>query len=374
LIQTLFEQVPSIGGDSLGFIFNLIYLLLFLIFMLYGQKIQMLSMLREVGGAVDRLKVLSDEARGVSISSVKEMGKPDNDPTERIDQFLEYFTVLPVGLDPAGIVPKIEHILDVRHKRFEDEIRKIAPAAADSQVSNIEGVLEVALGLNYIYRIIRHFYLLGKKTMSYIIIMQIQMQLPLILREAEAYSAASKAFAHGQPIGDGAGALVAAKMMHGKKAKIIAEDIVATELSIDKRRVFVLKAEGPGAKVGKYGDAIKKLVKKCGNKVSMIVMVDAAGKFEGEETGTTAEGVGTAIGGIGDIQFRIEEVASKYKIPLNAVVVKESVIDSVAPMKKAIIKGVDEAIQKVQRLISEKTKRGDVIIVVGIGNTVGIGQ
>lgn len=373
MTQTSFKQLP-IGGDSLGFIFNLIYLLLFLIFMLYGQKIQMLNMLREVRGAVDRLKTLKDEARKVSISSTKKMGKPENDPTERIDQFLEYFTIMPSGLDPAGIVPKIEHVLDIRRKRFKDEVRMIAPSATDSQVSNLEGVLEVALGLNYIYRILRHFYLLGKKTMSYIIIMQVQMQLPLILREAEAYSKAAKAFAYGQPIGDGAGALVAAKMMHGKKAKKIAEDIVATELSIDGRRVFVLKAEGPGAKVGKYGDAIKKLVKRCRNKVSMIVMVDAAGKFEGEETGSTSEGLGSAIGGVGVIKFKIEEEASKHKIPLNAVAIKESIIDSVSPMKKAIVKGADEAIQKVKRLISEKTKKGDTIIVAGIGNTVGIGQ
>lgn len=373
LAQTPFKQIP-VGGDSLGSIFNLIYLLLFIIFMLYGQKIQMLRMLSEVKGGVGRLKALRDEARKVSISSVKKMGKSENDPTERIDQLLEYFTIMPSGLDPAGIVPKIEHVLDIRRKRFKGEVRMIAPSATDSQVSNLEGVLEVALGLNYIYRILRHFYLLGKKTMSYIIIMQVQMQLPLILREAEAYSKAAKAFAYGQPIGDGAGALVAAKMMHGKKAKKIAENVVAAELSIDGRRVFVLKAEGPGAKVGKYGDAIKKLVKRYGKKVSMIVMVDAAGKFEGEETGSTSEGLGSAIGGVGVIKFKIEEEASKYKIPLNAVVIKESIIDSVSPMKKAIIKGADEAIQKVKRLISEKTKKGDTIIVAGIGNTVGIGQ
>jgi len=342
--------------------------------MLYGQKIQMLNMLREVRGALNHLKALRDKAREVAISSVKKVGSPNDDPTERIDQFLEYFTIMPSSLDPAGIVPKIEHILDVRHKRFEDEVRMIAPSATDAQVSNLEGVLEVAMGLNYIYRIVRHYYLLGKKTMSYILIMQTQMQLPLIMRQAKAFSAAVKAFAYGQPIGDGAGALVAAKMMHGKEVKKIAKDVVAAELSIDNRKVYVLKAEGPGAKVGKYGDAVRKLIEKHNGKISTIITVDAASKFEGEETGSTSEGVGTAIGGVGVIQFKVEEVASRYKIPLNAVVIKESIIDSVSPMKKAIIKGVDEAIKKVRRLINEKTKEGDTVIVVGIGNTVGIAQ
>ena len=45
--------------------------------------------------------------------------------------------------------------------------------------------------------------------------MQIQMILPMVMKEAEAYASALKAFAYGQPIGDGAGPLIAAKLMHG---------------------------------------------------------------------------------------------------------------------------------------------------------------
>jgi len=362
----------SADGSPFGYIFNLLYLLFFLFFMLYGQKLQMWTMLREINGAVEKLQKYKDDAREVAIKVIKEKGKGKDDPTPRIDQYLEYFTTFPSDLDPAGIVGKLEHIIDVRDRRFKDEIKIIAPEIEETESSNLEGVLEVALALNYVYRVVRHFYLLGKKMMSYFVIMQIQMQLPILMQEAKAYAGAVNAFAYGQPIGDGAGAMVAARLMHGKRYREIAKDIVSAQISMDGRKVHVLKAKGPGANIGKYGDAIQKLIKK--HKKATLIMVDAGLKFEGEETGHTIEGVGTAIGGIGIDQFKIEEIASKFKTPLNAVVIRMSITESVAPMRKEIVDGVNDAIGKVKRLIKERTKKGDVAIVVGVGNTVGIGQ
>jgi hypothetical protein len=287
---------------------------------------------------------------------------------------MEYFAIMPRNLDPTGLVPKIEHLIDVRDQRFKNAIKILAPEADSVQISNIEGVLEVALGLNSIYKIVNHFYLLGKKTMSMYVIMQVQMQLPLIMQTAEAYSLAGKAFAEGQPIGDGAGALVAAKMMHGNETKEIAKNIIVSQIGIEERKVFVMKAIGPGANIGKYGDAITRLIEENAGNVAMVIMVDAAAKLEGEESGSTSEGTGAVIGGIGVNAFKIEEVALKYKIPVNGVAIKQSIEETVAPMTKAIFEGVNVAIARVKRIIHEETKDGDIVIVAGVGNTVGIGQ
>lgn len=361
-------------GDALNSIFQIVYLLSFLLFMFYGQKIQTLTMLREVGNAVRKLKTLKDDSRRLAIDTITELGKKSGDPSPRIDHLLEYFTIMPKNLDPAGIVPKIDHIIDVRDHRFKNEIKIIAPEADGIQSSNIEGVLEVALGLNSIYKQVNHFYLLGKKTMNLYVIMQVQMQLPLIIQMAESYALAGKAFAEGQPIGDGAGALVAAKLMHGIENKVIAKNILASQIEIEERKVFVIKATGPGANIGKYGVAIKRLIEENDGKIAMVIMVDAAGKFEGEISGSTAEGTGSVIGGIGVDAFIIEDVALKYKIPVNGVAIKQSIEESVAPMTKAISDGVNVAIARVKRIIHEETKEGDLVILVGVGNTVGIGQ
>jgi hypothetical protein len=103
-------------------------------------------------------------------------------------------------------------------------------------------------------------------------------------------------------------------------------------------------------------------------------MIDAALKLEGEEVGEVAEGVGAAIGGPGVDQFKIEESILKYRIPINAVIIKEDIGDAVSPMRKEIFDAVDKAIERIKQVILERTKEGDKIIITGVGNTIGIGQ
>jgi hypothetical protein len=334
----------------------------------------MYVMIREVEGSLYKLKYIKDEGRKTAIETIKEIGKPQADPTARVDRFLEYFTISPQSLDPAGVVWKLEHILDVRDVRFKDEVKFMAPAADEIQINNLENTLEAAMALNYIYKVIRHYYLLGKKTLSLYIIMQLQMILPLIMREAEAYASALKAFAYGQPIGDGAGALVAAKLMYGHEKRKIPKDCVVATVPIEGRTAYVIKAEGPGGNVGKVGDGIKTIIEENEGKIATVIMIDAAMKLEGEEIGEVAEGVGAAIGGPGVDQFKIEESILKYRIPINAVIVKEDIGDAVSPMRKEIFDAVDKTIERIKQVILEKTKEGDKVIIAGVGNTIGIAQ
>jgi len=334
----------------------------------------MYVMLREVEGSLYKLKYMRDGGRKIAIDTIKEIGKPQTDPSGRVDRLLDYFTISPQSLDPAGVVWKLEHILDVRDVRLKDEVKLMAPATDESQTNNLENTLEVAMTLNYIYKVIRHFYLMGKKTLSLYIIMQLQMVLPLIMREAEAFASALKAFAYGQPIGDGAGALVAAKIMHGHEIRKVPKDNVVASVPIEGRTAFVIKAEGPGGNVGKTGDAVKTIIDENEGKIATIIMIDAAMKLEGEEVGEVADGVGAAIGGPGVDQFKIEESILKYKIPINAVAIKEDIGDNVSPMCKEIFDAIDKAIERVKQVILERTKEGDTVIIVGVGNTIGIGQ
>jgi hypothetical protein len=217
--------------------------------------------------------------------------------------------------------------------------------------------------------------------MSLYVIMQIQMQLPQIMQIAQSYNAALKAFAEGQPIGDGAGPLVASKLMYGHPSREVAKDVMAADVELDGRKLIVMKAKGPGATVGKPGKAVEKIVEEVqnnpdlgGGNVAIIVMIDAASKYEGEKSGETSEGVGAVIGGIGVEQFEIEAVATKFDIPVHGVIVKESIEESVAPMTKSISDGTEVALARVKRIILENTKENDVVIVAGIGNTSGIAQ
>ncbi len=361
-------------GGPLGQIFQILVTAFFILFIFFGQKIQMRMYLMEIDRGLRRLDFIRTTAKDLTLKTVKEQGKPLIDPNPALNVLWEQFLITPVDMDPSGIVGKFDHLLDVRDLKFKDDVRTIAPAANESTLNNLENLVEASWALNTIYRIVRHFYLLGKKTSSFFIIIQLQALLPMVMQEAEAYLGAARAFAEGQPIGDGIGALVASRLMKDKEKRKVEKDVVVAETSLEDRRVIALKAEGPGGNVGKPGDAIRSIIEENIGKVSMVVMVDAAVKFEGETSGEVSEGIGAAIGGIGTERFKIEEEATKQRIPVYAVIVKESLQEAITPMKKEILEAGEKVIDRIKKLIVERSKPGDTVIVAGIGNTIGIGQ
>jgi len=372
MFQSVGQLIPPKG--ELGMVLQMLFSVAFIFYLFYAQRIQSMTMLRQVEGTLRRVKAIRDEGRSISIQTIKEHGKPQNDPTPDVERFLEHFFIPPESLDPAGIVGKLEQLLNVRESRFEDEVRAMAPSASESEVNNLENLLEAAMALNVFYKVIRHFYLLGKKTMNIYVIMQIHMILPMIMRLIEAYSAALQAFREGMPIGDGVGALTVAKMIRGHPWKEVAKDMIAAEVSMSGRTIVAMKAKGPGGSVGKPGDAVERVLKERKGKVKAIIMIDAAAKLEGEPTGAVAEGIGAAIGGWGVEKYKIEEAAKAHDVPLYAVIIKEDISNVVAPMEEALFDAAEKAIESVKRLVEERTEEDDVVIVAGIGNTVGIGQ
>ena len=364
------------GSDSISQIISLGMYVFFIVFIFYGQRLQMYVMVREVENSLHKLRVIKDEGRKVAIESLKEIGKPTTDPSARVDRYLDYFTISPQSMDPAGIVNKLDHILDIRDERLKEEVKLMAPAAAsnDVQINNLENTLEAAMALNYIYKVVRHYYIQGKKTLSLYVIMQLQMILPLVMKEAEAYASALKAFAWGQPIGDSVGPLIASKLMHGYEVRKVQKDCVVASVPFEGRNALVLKAEGPGGNVGKPGQAIETVIEEQQGKLAMVIMIDAGLKLEGECVGEVAEGIGAAIGGPGVDAFKIEEKVTKYNLPLYAVIVKEDIGDAVSPMRREIHEAADKAIERVRDVVKERTKEGDTVLIIGVGNSIGVGQ
>jgi hypothetical protein len=360
------------GSGGINNLVNILFAVSFLAFMVFGQQIQSRIALMQIDGAVRKLETMRNDAKSLTVKTLREIGKPKDDPTPRLNTLLEQFLIEPVSMDPAGIIRKFDHLLDVREDKFKSDVARIAPEATPAQVNNLENLVEASWALNYMFKVVRHLYLLGKKTFSLFVIFQLQAFLPLIMMEAEAYLGATKAFAEGHPIGDGAGALVASKLMKDRETRKVPKDMVAAETTLEGRRVIALKAEGPGGNVGKPGDAIRQVLEENNGKASMIIMVDAALKLEGEKTGEIGEGIGAAIGGIGTERFKIEEEATKFGIPVYAIVIKQSIQEAVTTMKKEISESAEPVLEKIKGLIVERTKEGELVIIAGIGNTAGI--
>jgi hypothetical protein len=138
---------------------------------------------------------------------------------------------------------------------------------------------------------------------------------------------------------------------------------VYAQSEYEGRKVYLLKAEGPAGTVGRPGEAMQRLAGDLGVRLDAVIMIDAALKLEGERTGDVAEGIGAAIGGIGVEKYQIEEVATRLGVPVYAVIVKQSVLDS-----------FDKVTETVHAVIEDKTEEGQSVLVIGVGNTMGVAQ
>ena len=353
---------------------SLLWIGFFALTFIYGTRIQSYLALNDISRGLNKLKTMKEKARKEAIDYLVNVGKSPNDPAQRVDQFLDYVTIMPVDIDPSGLVGKIDHVVTTNNERVRQEVSRLVAQNNPVTVSISENLLEVATSLNMIHKIVRHFYLLGKKTNSYFTLVQLQMLMPMIIQEADALLNAVDSFKVGQPVGDGIGPVVVSKYMVGKEKRVVAKDTVMAITEYKGRKLYVLKADGPMAYVGQPGVAIKKIVEEMGVKPSAIVMIDAALKLEGEKTGEIAEGVGAAIGGIGVEKFQIEEVATHFKVPLYAILVKQSILEAITVMRKEIAEASEKVTLVLNRLIEEKTKEGDEVLVAGIGNTLGVAQ
>jgi hypothetical protein len=362
-------------------IFNILWLVSIFVLMFYGNAIQVYRWTKQIEVALFKLNRMSDEGREILTKAVKDIGKPTEDPSQAIASMLEFVTIEPVILDPAGVIQRLDHVLDVRKSRYEEAVMRMAPKADKDEAANLEGTIEAASAVYFIFKVVRHFYILGKKTKNMYIVMQVSMQLPEIMRIAKAYFEALKAFSLGKPIGDGLGPLVTARILEAAKKngvepvvqEDVAKEVTLAEIELDGRKLLLVRARGPGSRVGKPGEAIERIVEDRKGKISRIIMIDAAGKLEGETTGDVFEGVGAAIGDPGPEKYKIEEAAVKYKIPVDAILVKEAIEEAVMPMKKEISDAADKVSERVRQIVRDRTEPGSTVIVAGIGNTVGVG-
>lgn len=356
-----------------------IWLLLFgalsvvwIIFMPQLMGLQTYFAIRKSRKSLERLKKWADQSRRTALKEITKHGRTRRDVENELDDLLEFFAIEPVSKDPAGVLKRLEHLLDVRKKRFEGAIKKLAPEADSEAGANLEMVVEGAMASYMAYKIVRHLTLLADKSKSMQLAQILQLQMPILEQIAKSYRDATTAFSKGKAIGDGVGAMVAAKFLVDGSYEEGIKDTIYMEAEVEGRKAFVVKAKGPGGRVGKPGELIKKLAEK--HDFDRIIMIDAALKLEGEESGRIVEGVGAAIGGPPTEKHKIEELATKKGIPLDAIVIKESFKEAITALHKDISKSVDASVDRIREIIRERTDEDDVVLIAGIGNTIGISQ
>ncbi|BCU67155.1 hypothetical protein HS7_05920 [Sulfolobales archaeon HS-7] len=373
LAQT--SAAPSGADLYLTYIIYILFIASFAFAFLPGlnQRAQMWFLLRDVESRLVVLEKYAKDARENTEKLLKEKGVSDPKPlTERL---AELFTIEPVGVEPTDIINRMRLLYRTTEDKIVDLIQRSIPNVDTITRSKIEMSAEVTNALNMFYKVVRHYMLTAKKLNNYLLLYQLQMIVPILVKQAEAYLKAQKVFEKGIPVGDAIGPLVASRLlMNADNKRTVSKDTIAGDVMFEGRKLIVVKAEGPKATVGTPGEAVAKVIEEQEGKVKRIVTVDAMLRLEGEETGTVAEGTGVAMGDPGPEKIEIERVAAKYTIPIDAVVIKMGLDEAITAMRKEVYNAAEKALDLVREIIKERTNEGDTVVLVGVGNTGGVAQ
>ena len=359
-------------GDDSNPLMMLIWILPIILFVFYGQRIQLIITSSDIKKKLGQLEQFRNDSRSALIEYIKKDLAVKDDITQKLDRIFDYFTIMPIDIDPNGIIPKIHRLIRSRDDTTRKQIQSLLSEIDTMEITKIQNLLEIVTYLQLLHRVVRHLFLTAKKQNNYPLILPLQMMLPFIMEQAEALKDAIPAFKLGQPIGDGIGPLVVGEMMLDTKKQKAEFETVYSESKFEGRKLILLKAEGPLATVGRPAEAAEFLVEKY--KPNVIVMIDAALKLEGEDSGTVSQGFGAAIGGIGTDRFKIEELAIKFDIPIFSIVVKQSVKEAITLMKKEIANQTENIKSQVHEVITDNTTSDQTILVIGVGNTLGVSQ
>ncbi len=366
---TSFDSFFDLSGETSP-LMMLVWILPVILFVFYGQQIQLYITSGAIKKEIKRLDEFRTKSRFDLLDQLSEIS--GNDHTAKIDRFLEHFTIMPVDMDPAGIVNKIQHTIRSREDYTCDQVCEMLPDRNTIEINRIQTILEITSTLQMIHKIILHMYLTAKKQNNYPLILPLQMALPFVMEQAEAMRDAISALKDDQPLGDGIGPMVVGRMMLDHSKETVAFQTVLAETDFKDRHLLLLKAEGPGSTVGRPSDALD-FISSTRN-IDVIIMIDAALKLEGEDSAAIAEGFGAAIGGIGTEKFYIEEFATNRNIPVFSIVVKETVREAITLMTEEIANQAQNVKSRLERIISENTKEGQSVLIIGVGNTVGVSQ
>ena len=354
--------IPNYDWTTIVFyLFFFLVMPLLYIRMTYWQAIMKLELVS------NSLMKMTDDAKKIIMKKISK--SPDAKVKSDVNDFMEFFVIEPVSLDPYGIMGKIEHLVNLEEGKFKDFAEKVAPQLDAEQQANLVMGLSGALSLNQISKIVRHIVELAKKTKNPQLAMIYQMQMPMVERICRALLRGTESLSNGWPIGDAAGPMFAAYMIENAKTREIEKDVLMTERKIKGKNVFILKARGPGGRLGKLGKAAEKTIRQ--HKIKKIITVDAAAKLEGERTGSVAQGVGVAIGGPGVDRNYIENIATKLEIPIDTYVIKMSQEEAIMPIKKEVMSAIPKVIEMVEQDIAET--HGNILL-IGVGNTAGVGN
>ncbi len=350
---------------------TLISFILIFVLIIFGPRLMVTQTIWKLEKDVEELEMMAERSRNNAVKRF--LKNPDREMHDKIKNFMDFQIAEPVSTDPFGIIKKIDAVLRQAESRHKVFVESIAPGLGEDEKKNFRAALLHTSGVHQIAKIMRHLLETIKKYKIFQMALILQMQFPMIKKVAEALYDSVEAFSRGLPIGDAIAPLIVANYIPKGKAKLMKDaDFVYYRTKIAGRSVIFSRANGPGVSIGYPEKFMENILKK--ERITRILTVDAASGLEGEKPGAVAEGVGFGQRGSNPVaSFYIEEMAVKRGIPVDDIMIKEIGEQGLQVMAKPILESVPKASQAMEEAI-KRSKKNERILVIGLGNTGGVGN
>lgn len=339
-----------------------IWYILFIAFIFLYPRLMLSQMIAKLEKSARQFESYADQAS----SLIYKHSKKEKGTKKEIEKVFNLHVSSPTDLDPYGIVNRLDKIIRQMEGKFEYFAKNISAKNEKEDLQKVNYGLRAGMSVNMIAKIIRHNVELVKKFKNLQIAMMVQMQLPMIEKIIKSELEGTKAFLNSYPVGDSIGPHIASTMM--TKPKEIAEDVLMSEEKINGRKCFVMKAAGPGPRLGKIQEAVKKVAKK--HKIKKLITIDAHAKLEGEKSGYVNQGVGVAIGGTGVEKQLIEEALLPKDVETEMIAINVGMEEAIGTMTKDVLKSEEEVRQIVYDSVG-RLKKNEKAIIFGVGNSSG---
>jgi len=113
---------------------------------------------------MSELEQFRNDSRNELINYVKQKLSPSGDPTQKLDRFFDYFTIMPVDIDPNGIIPKIHHLVRSRDDTTRKQVKSMFSEINTMEITKVQNLLEIVSNITTITQSCEAFVSDCKKT------------------------------------------------------------------------------------------------------------------------------------------------------------------------------------------------------------------
>ncbi|MEM5793273.1 MAG: DUF1512 family protein, partial [Candidatus Aenigmatarchaeota archaeon] len=100
-------------------------ILFWIILLVFYPRIMVAQVMFKLEGTVAEMEEMSRRATSIVVKKINK--NPDKKLKDKIKNFMEFFAIPPVDMDPYGIVKKFEHIINMEKDRFNYFVSQVAP-------------------------------------------------------------------------------------------------------------------------------------------------------------------------------------------------------------------------------------------------------